>query len=95
MEKLEETWKNWVATKNSLLTSRFGGLSVQFKIIFQKKLRPCFVWHKYCLPIFSSLTMLHIFPIFHLVFIMYILVQYMTKAMYVKTVKIKAFSTQN
>ena len=38
MEKLEETWKNWAATKNSLLTSRFGGPSVQFKIIFQKKI---------------------------------------------------------
>ena len=38
MEKSYETWKNWVATKHSPLTRRFGGLSIQFKIIFQKEI---------------------------------------------------------
>ena len=37
MEKWHDTWKNLVATKNSPWTPRFGGPSLQFKIIFQKK----------------------------------------------------------
>ena len=38
MEKLHETWKNLVVTKNSPLSPRFGSPSTQFKIIFQKKI---------------------------------------------------------
>ena len=36
MEKIYETWKNLVATKHSPLIPRFGGSSIQFKIIFKK-----------------------------------------------------------
>ena len=38
MEKWYQTWKNWVGTKNTPLTPRFGEPSLQFKIIFQKKI---------------------------------------------------------
>ena len=40
MEKLYETWKNLVATKNSPLIPRSGNPSIQFKIIFQKNFQP-------------------------------------------------------
>ena len=33
-----ETRNNWVATKNSPLTPRYGGPSIQFKISFEKKI---------------------------------------------------------
>ena len=34
MENNMKAGKNWVGTKNSALTSRFGGLSIQFMILF-------------------------------------------------------------
>ena len=47
------------------LTPRFGGPSENVKLFFQ----PFFVQHKYYLPHFYSLTILGIFPIFHLIFL--------------------------
>ena len=68
-------------------TPRFGGPSIQLKNIFPKKknkFQLCFPPHKYYLPNISSLTMLGIFLIFHLIFIplMYILAQAMNNLVY-------------
>ena len=51
MEKWRTTWKNFVATKNSPWTPRFGSPSIQFMIIFQKNFQPRFARHKYYLSI--------------------------------------------
>ena len=40
MEKWYETWKNWVATKHSSLTPRFGGLVYNLSLFFKKKFPP-------------------------------------------------------
>ena len=77
MEKWHETWKKLVATKNSPLTPRFGSPSIKFKIIFQKKISTLILLSlNIIFHFFSSLTKLGKFPIFHLVFIVYILVHY-------------------
>ena len=73
-----------MATKNSPWTTRLGSPSIQFIIIFQKYFQ-----------LFSSLTMLGKFTIFHFVFIiMYIIVHYIDlgyEQSYMKSVKIKVF----
>ena len=78
---------NWVGTNNAPFTSRFGGPSVQFMIIFpkniylylffQQKFQPHLAKHKYYLPNFTSLSVLDILLLLHLIFIpVYRLVHY-------------------
>ena len=65
-----------MATKNSPWTHRFGSPSIQFMIIFSKKIFSlALLGTNIIFQLFSILTMLGKFTIFHLVFIiMYILV---------------------
>ena len=77
MEKWHATWKNFVATKNSPWTPRFGSPNIQFMIIFQKNFSIASLGINIVFQLFSSFTMLGKFTIFHFVFIiMYIIVHY-------------------
>ena len=86
-EKINKSpWKiiwnqeNWVGTNKAPFTSRFGGPSVQFMIIFPKDIYLYIFFQQkfqYYLPNFSSLSMLDIFLLFYLIFIpVYRLVHY-------------------